>query len=246
MDTVILAPSSTTTPMRMPEDRWAMLVVAVDVVSHTDPDREDDIVLFAGVWVAEQPSAEFCDGDLVVVLTAPEDESSDSDVVNVELLLAHEQRWRRVGFWALLDAHWPWTTAPTVAAIIELHTDASEVDTSPSVTASPSPTGLRGYAGNGGIVDLLAAGLVRPGDEFCWDRPALGVCHTARINPDGRLRLADGQSYRNPSGATTALGGNHQNGWVTWKRTSDGVSLGDLRATLRTRLSLPSDVSRKK
>ena len=244
-DTVILAPSLTTTPMRMPEGMWAMLVVAVDVVNRTDPGREDDIALFAGIWVAEQPSAELCEGDLVVVLTAPGDGSSERDVVDVELLLAHRHHWRRVGFWASLGARWPWTIAPTVAAIIELHTDATEVDTPPSGTASPSPSGLRGYAGNGGIVDLLAAGLVRPGDEFCWDRPALGVCHTARIIPDGRLRLEDGRTYRNPSGATTALGGNHQNGWIAWKRTSDGVSLGDLRATLRRRLSLPTDVSRK-
>ncbi|EWC64500.1 hypothetical protein UO65_0107 [Actinokineospora spheciospongiae] len=243
---MILAPSLTGTPMRLPEGTWAMLVVAVDVVNHTDPDREDDIALFAGAWVAEQPSAELCEGDLVVVLTAPEDESPDSDVVDVELLLAHHHRWRRVGFWASLDVRWPWTTASTVAAIIELHTDAAEADTFPSGTTSPSPSGLRDYAGNGDLVDLLAAGLLHPGDEFRWNRPALDICHTARIEPDGRLRLEDGRIYRTPSGATTALGGNHQNGWVTWQRTSDGVSLSDLRATLRTRLSLPTDVSRKK
>jgi len=246
LDTVILAPPLAPTPMRLPEDTWAMLVVAVDIFNLTDPGREDDIALFAGAWVVEQPSAELAEGDLVVVLTAPEGESPERDVVDVELLLAHQHHWRRVGFWASLDARWPWTIAPTIAAITELHTDAAEVDTPPPGMASPSPSGLRGYAGNGGIVDLLAAGLVRPGDEFCWDRPALGVCHTARVVPDGRLRLEDGRTYRNPSGATTALGGNHQNGWVAWKRTSDGVSLGDLRAILRRRLSLPTDVSRKK
>ncbi|WP_439381555.1 DUF4357 domain-containing protein [Amycolatopsis lexingtonensis] len=45
--------------------------------------------------------------------------------------------------------------------------------------------------------------------------------------------LADGRTFVNPSGALTAVSGKHQNGWLVWKRTSDGRELGELRAELR-------------
>jgi hypothetical protein len=68
-----------------------------------------------------------------------------------------------------------------------------------------------------------------------WERPGYGARHTARIHADGALVLADGRVYVNPSGALTALGGKNQNGWISWRRTSDGRSLGSLRAELRVR-----------
>jgi hypothetical protein len=68
-----------------------------------------------------------------------------------------------------------------------------------------------------------------------WNRRNLGVRHTARIRVDGTLVLTDGRVYTNPSGATTALGGNHQNGWNAFRRVSDGRTLGDLRTELRAR-----------
>src|SRR6266545_4868793 len=83
----------------------------------------------------------------------------------------------------------------------------------------------------GGVVELIEAGLVHPGDELVWDRRNLGERYTAQVRGDGCIVLPDGSFYANPSGALTAVGGNHQNGWACWKRVSDG----DLRAELRAR-----------
>jgi len=56
--------------MRLPEQVWAMLVMAVDIVDGTDPDRAGEVALFAGEWVPEPP-ADLCDSDLVVRLPHP-------------------------------------------------------------------------------------------------------------------------------------------------------------------------------
>lgn len=133
----------------------------------------------------------------------------------------------------------------TAAAIMGLHTEATE--TAPPTTGVTPPAGqsLRGWNGNGGIVDLLTEGLIHPGEEFVWNRAGRGARHIAHIRSDGALVLTDGRAYTNPSGALTAVGGNHQNGWKTWKRTSDGHTLGDLRARLRTRLGLTGEPRRR-
>ncbi|WP_153278084.1 restriction system modified-DNA reader domain-containing protein [Saccharothrix syringae] len=242
-DAVILAPSVAVTPMRPPDNAWAMLVLAADVLDDTDPDREGEVALFAGCWLLEQPSAALREGDLVLLLTAPDDELFPDDRVDVEMLLAHHGRWLRVGEWGSLDRRWPWTVAVTAAAIMGLHTETTE----PVPPSADAPVGrpLQGWGGNGGIVDLLAAGLVRVGEEFTWNRPGRGARHTARIHSDGTLVLADGRAYANPSGAAIALGGRNQNGWKAWKRTSDGHALGDLRARLRTSHGLTLEPRRR-
>lgn len=73
------------------------------------------------------------------------------------------------------------------------------------------------------------------GDELVWDRCNLGERHTAQVRDDGCILLPDGRFYANPSGALPALGAKHNNGWVCWKRVSDGRTLGDLRAELQAR-----------
>lgn len=231
-DAMILVPSVAAAPMRQPANTWAMLVLAADVVADTDAERQREVALFAGWWLAEQSPATVCEGDLVLLLCEPDDLSPPRDQVNVEMLLAHRGRWLRVGRWERLDPRWPWTVAATAAAILELHVEATEAAQYPSGTKADRP--LRGWRGTCGLADLLAAGLVRAGEEFIWHRPGHGSRHTARIHPDGALVLADGRTYVNPSGALTALGGKHQNGWKAWKRPSDGRALGDLRAELRT------------
>ncbi|WP_091373278.1 restriction system modified-DNA reader domain-containing protein [Actinokineospora alba] len=236
-DGVILAPSVAATPMRHPDNAWAMLVLAVDVLDDTDPDRQGEVALFAGCWLTQQRPASLSEGDLVLVLTAPEGESPPDDLADVEMLLAHRSRWLRVGEWEGVDPRWPWAVAPTAAAIMGLHTEATDVA---AAARPPADRSLGGWSGNGGIYDLLAAGLVRAGEKFTWDRPGRGARHTAKIHPDGTLILADGRAYANPSGALTALGGKHHNGWKGWKRTSDGRPLGDLRAELRTLRGLTS------
>src|SRR5690348_13802598 len=68
-DTMILAPAFTPPPMRCPDDVWAMLVTAVDIVGDIDPDRAGEVALFAGQWVGDQPPVDGqYDGDLVVRL----------------------------------------------------------------------------------------------------------------------------------------------------------------------------------
>jgi hypothetical protein len=123
-----------------------------------------------------------------------------------------------------------------------LHVEATEVAQLPSGVMTDRR--LRGWHGNGGLVDLLATGLIRAGEEFSWYRPGRGARHIAHVHSDGTLVIADGRAYVNPSGALAALGGNHQNGWKMWKRTSDGRVLGDLRAELRIRRGLPIEPRR--
>lgn len=236
----ILVPAFSTL-MRLPDHAWAMLVLAVDIVDETvgdsDPDRACEVDLFAGSWVPEQPPADgLYDGDLVVRLTHPADPASAlprENTADVEMLLAYEGRWQRVGLWRGVDERWPRVVGPTAAAVMGLHSDAAEALARREATPPPMKPMLR-WA-RGGIGELLDAGLVTVGDELVWNRRNLGVAHTARVRADGTLVLADGRVYANPAGATTALGGNHQNGWSAFRRTSDGRTLGDLRTELRAR-----------
>ncbi|MEC3974951.1 hypothetical protein [Amycolatopsis sp. H20-H5] len=237
-DTMILAPAFGPPPMRGPDDVWALLVTAVDIIGDADPDRAGEVALFAGTWVSRQPPADsLYDGDLVVRLTHPADPMyplSRDHATDVEMLLAYQGRWQRVGQWQGLDDSWPSVVAPTAAAVMGLHGDACEAaiwsETPPPLTSPPLIKWARG-----GIADLLDAGVVTAGEELVWDRRNVGVRHTARIRIDGSLVLADGRVYANPSGATTALGGNHQNGWGAFRRISDGRTLADLRAELQAR-----------
>jgi hypothetical protein len=242
-DTMILAPTFGAPPMRCPDDVWAMLVSAVDIIGDTEPDRAGEVALFAGCWVPQQPPANGSyDGDLVIRLTHPANPTFPlrrrEHTADVEMLLAYQGRWQRVGHWCGVDDRWPRLVAPTAAAVMGLHDDVAEAaavaDTyaaacSQTAASRPPLPGARGS-----LADLLDAGLVASGEEVVWSRRNVGVRHTARIQRDGTLLLADGRLFANPSGATTALGGKHQNGWNAW-RVSDGRTLGDLRTDLHTR-----------
>ena len=205
-DTMILAPAFTPPPMRCPDDVWAMLVLAVNIIGDTDPDREGEVALFAGQWVGDQPPADDqYDGDLVVRLTHPTDPTYPSPrdhAADIEMLLAHQGRWRRVGQWFGIDDRWPLIVAPTAAAMMGLHCDLSE-----AVAGFEATLPLDAEAGG-----------------------ALG----ARIRDDGTVVLTDGRVFATPSGAATALSGYPQNGW-TVLRTSDGRTLDELRAELHAR-----------
>lgn len=236
-DTVILVPAvASAAPMRLPTQVWAMLVVAADIVTDTERDRAGEVALFAGKWVPEPPPADLYDGDLLVRLTYPAEPTYPlprDHTVDVEMLLAYHGRWQQVGQWCGVDDHWPQLIAPTAAAIMGLHTAAAEAviprKATPSTTAPPMPSAY------GGVSDLLEAGLVNAGEELVWYRRTHGVRHTACIGSDGTLILADGRVCANPTGATTALGGHHHNGWIAWRRRSDGRTLSELRTELQAR-----------
>lgn len=75
-NTIILAPTPTAPPMRCPGQAWGLLVSAVDIIDETNPDREGEVVQFAGCWVPRQPGDGLYDGDLVVRLTSSTDTST--------------------------------------------------------------------------------------------------------------------------------------------------------------------------
>jgi hypothetical protein len=150
------------------------------------------------------------------------------------MLLAYRGAGSGSGQWRGIDDSWPSLIAPTAAAVMGLHGDASEPAIWPQTP--PPPTSLAPIKwARGGIAELLDAGLVMAGEELVWNRPNLGVRHTARIRADGALILADGRVFANPCGATAALCRSFQNGWNVFRRASDGRTLGDLRAELRAR-----------
>ncbi|WP_245617542.1 hypothetical protein [Amycolatopsis taiwanensis] len=220
-NTMILAPAFDPPPMRCPDGVWAMLVAAVDLVGDADPDRAGGVALFAGCWVPDQPPADgLYGGDLVVRLTNPAGPTYPlpyNHVADVEMLLAFHGRWQCVGRWCGVDDRWPHIVAPAAAAVMGLHGVLREATVSCN---RPQPPITWTSAG---VAELLDAGLVKVGEELLfWNQRNLGIRHSARIRADGALVLTDGQVYANPSGATTALGGTHQNIWGTFRRASDG------------------------
>jgi hypothetical protein len=226
-DTNILVPAFTT-PMRQPEKTWALLVQAVDIA--TDHDREQELELVAGSWLTDQPPADLHDGDLVVRITPVDDAVV---AVDLEMLLARDGGWQRVGVWPRLGSAWPAILGPTAAAVMGLSTCLAEVSARHDA-AAPSASPLAGYE-QGAVGSLLDAGLVKPGDEFLWERRNTGVRHIARVRADGAVVLADGRVFATPAGAATALGGYAQNGWGVFRRVSDGRWLSSLRTDLQTR-----------
>lgn len=232
-DSLILVPSFNPPPMRTPDHAWAMRVNAVGIVGDDDPDQRGEVDVFAGSWVDETPASGLYDGDLVVRLTQPTNPGTNPSrdpAVDVEMVLAHHGQWQRVGCWRGLDDNWPHLVAPTAHAVMGLHTELVEAAgrcDGASPAASP-PVGMSSRGG--GLVGLLEAGLVTPGEEFVWDRRHHGVRHLVRVRADGALALADGRVYASPTAATTALGGVNQGGWTVFKRVSDGRTLAELRA----------------
>ncbi|MFD0204238.1 MULTISPECIES: DUF4357 domain-containing protein [Saccharothrix] len=238
-DATVLVPSLGPTPMRVPDNAWAMLVLAVDILGEVDPDTAGQVALFAGSWLADQPPADLHDGDLVIRPLPPEQDlgtPDDNHVADVEVLLAYRGRWMPIGRWAGVDERWPWTLAPAVAAAMRLYIDAAETLSREAVLTSerPGSSPLR-WAGTV-LSDLMSADLVTYGEELVWERCAGEVRHTARLRIDGTFLLADGERvFATPSAAATVLSGKHHHGWSAWRRTSDGRFLADLRAELRAR-----------
>ncbi|MFE1397226.1 hypothetical protein ACFW53_04720 [Nocardiopsis dassonvillei] len=83
----------------------------------------------------------------------------------------------------------------------------------------------------GALADMIASGVLSPGEKLVWERVRLGTQHTATVTAGGRVRLDEGDAppFKTPSGAARALCGHEINGWRQWRRESDGVLLQDLR-----------------
>ena len=67
-------------------------------------------------------------------------------------------------------------------------------------------------------------------------RPGTGVRYEAHV-VDGGIQLPDGRWFARPSGALTALGYRHQNGWRYWCRARDGIALSEIRLAPTRRAS---------
>lgn len=77
------------------------------------------------------------------------------------------------------------------------------------------------------IKQVVAAGLLIPGETLVWERPRKGERWVSTVTADGRLRLEDGSEYATPTAAARAVGGRSA-GLDVWKRTSNGESLSDI------------------
>ncbi|MEU8236024.1 hypothetical protein AB0C12_41090 [Actinoplanes sp. NPDC048967] len=83
------------------------------------------------------------------------------------------------------------------------------------------------------LADLIAAGLLKPGERVRFSRPRVGQTHVAEVLESGRLRLADGDEYRSPSrAAMVAANMRAVDGWHAWLLESTGASLDALRQDL--------------
>lgn len=208
-------------PMRMPPGAWALLITAADRWA-----ASGEVVLFAGEWCEHEYPATGCDGDLVLRLVPPAASDSDDEVVAVRLALADHGQWMPAGTWPRLGRDWPAVVAPVAATIMGTYIDAAEAD---PPAPRPMPVFGNRSVGRIGVRDLLHAGLLATGDELVYRRPGLGVHRTGQVTAHGMLQLDDGRLFTTPSGATTALGSPHQNGWGFWCRARDGRTLLELR-----------------
>ncbi|KAB7791173.1 GmrSD restriction endonuclease domain-containing protein [Bifidobacterium leontopitheci] len=77
------------------------------------------------------------------------------------------------------------------------------------------------------IRQVVAAGLLIPGETLVWERPRKGERWTVTVTQDGRFRLEDGSEYTTPTAAARAAGG-HSAGLDVWRRTSNGEKLSDI------------------
>lgn len=212
---VIVAGHITVPLLRAPAGAWGLRIIAADVAVDTGR-----LVLFAALPLSNQPDARIHDGDVVVRLLAdPVVPDESRMVVDVEVLLARDGAWSRVGAWTGLDSDWPHHIATIVAR-------SMGCDPSPIPGTALTPRGRTGVLG-----PLVSAGLLHDGEMLLCERPASAARFEAHV-ADGGILLPDGRWFARPSGALTALGFPHQNGWHYWARARDGVPLSRLRAPL--------------
>jgi hypothetical protein len=64
------------------------------------------------------------------------------------------------------------------------------------------------------IQELIAAGRLSAGDQLFGTHR--GSRYSAELLADGRIRMADGQSFSSPSYAARHVTGRNTNGWRFW------------------------------
>ncbi len=86
------------------------------------------------------------------------------------------------------------------------------------------------------LADVVATGIISPGDTFIWRRRNLGNVYVVSISPEGTIVLHDGQEVSSPSAAVTALTGTSSAAALdVFVRESDGKKLRELWNTYRNR-----------
>lgn len=86
------------------------------------------------------------------------------------------------------------------------------------------------------LADVVATGIISPGDTFVWRRRNLGNVYAVTISPEGTIVLPDGQEVASPSAAVTALTGTSSAAALdVFVRESDGKKLRELWNTYRNR-----------
>ncbi|WP_246039431.1 MGMT family protein [Glycomyces buryatensis] len=99
-------------------------------------------------------------------------------------------------------------------------------DTSSTTPSTPNTSS----ATKGALAPLIRAGLLREGDDLRWNRTKKGVAYSAKVGPDGTIRLESGQLADSPSGAAVAVANGNHPGWNVWVHVDSGLSLAELRS----------------
>lgn len=125
-DPVLLAASHPTPapPIRTPDGVWALLITEIDFRGR--PGHGEILDWLAGRWVTESHREDrFHEGDVVVRLSEPDgcDDEPVASTVDVEMLLAYEGQWQRVGLWPAQGTDWPDIVVYTANAVMGLHSD---------------------------------------------------------------------------------------------------------------------------
>lgn len=83
------------------------------------------------------------------------------------------------------------------------------------------------------VIDLLNSGLISFEDEFRFKAGNSFKGPEAKVLSDGNFEVVGGEVFSSPSSLASHIsGGKSYNGWQVIVRTSDGVSLEELRKVL--------------
>ena len=88
------------------------------------------------------------------------------------------------------------------------------------------------------LADVVATGIISPGDTFVWRRRNLGNVYVVTISAEGTIILPDGTDVASPSAAIKELTGNSSAAALdVFVRESDGKKLRDLWDKYRSRFA---------